>query len=136
MRDQIAPGTKLTINGDIRDYAHAVELKQQYPGVDGFMIGRGVFANPYCFDRSSHQPMLDELIALFRYHLDEYDKYRQIMPDERPEVVRNFDSLKHFFKIYVKGFDGAADLRAKLYACTDTNEIRQILDVNFSKPQQ
>ena len=44
--------------------------------------------------------------------------------------------LKHFFKIYVKGFDGAADLRAKLYACTSTDEIRQILDANFSKPQQ
>lgn len=136
MRDQITPGTKLTINGNIRDYAHAMELKQQYPGIDGFMIGRGVFANPYCFDHSSHQPTLDELITLFRYHLDEYDKYRQIMPDERPEVVRNFDSLKHFFKIYIKGFDGAADLRAKLYACTSTDEIRQILDANFSKPQQ
>lgn len=131
MRDQIAPGTKLTINGDIRDYAHAMELKQQYPGIDGFMIGRGVFANPHCFDRSSHQPTLDELITLFRYHLDQYDQYRQIMPDERPEVVRNFDSLKHFFKIYVKGFDGAADLRAKLYACTSTDEIRQILNKAF-----
>lgn len=136
LRDQIAPATKLTINGDIRDYAHAMELKSQYPGIDGFMIGRGVFANPYCFDRHSHQPSQDELINLFRYHLDQYDQHRQIMPDERPEVVRNFDSLKHFFKIYVKSFDGAADLRAKLYNCTSTDEIRQILNKAFSLHSQ
>ena len=49
------------------------------------------------------------------------------MPAERPELVRNFDSLKHFFKIYVNGFAGASDLRARLYACTSTDEIRQVL---------
>ena len=128
LRDRLAPQTKLTINGDIRDYNHAMELFTEHPGIDGFMIGRGVFANPYCFDHTNHQPSQAELLELFHYHLDEYDRYRQIMPDERPELVRNFDSLKHFFKIYIKGFDGAADLRAKLYECTSTDQIRQILD--------
>lgn len=128
MRDQIAPQTKLTINGDIRDYSHVMELHRQYPEVDGYMIGRGVFANPFCFEKQSHEHGQDELFKLFRYHLDQYDQYRQIMPDERPEVVRNYDSLKHFFKIYAKGFDGAADLRTQLYACTDTGQVREVLD--------
>lgn len=127
MRDRLAPQTKLTINGDIRNHSHAMELKSQYPGVDGFMIGRGVFANPYCFERQTRQHTLDELISLFKYHLEQYDKYCQIMPDERPELTRNFDSLKHFFKIYVRDFDGAADLRATLYNCTNTDQIRQVL---------
>ena len=91
------------------------------------MIGRGVFTNPFCFDRSGRPHSWSELFDLFRYHLDQYDKYRQIMPVERPELVRNFDSLKHFFKIYVNGFAGASDLRARLYACTSTDEIRQVL---------
>lgn len=131
MRDQIAPQTKLTINGDIRDYNHVMELHQQYPEVDGYMIGRGVFSNPFCFEKQPREHSQDELFDLFRYHLDQYDQYRRIMPDERPEVVRNYDSLKHFFKIYVKGFDGAADLRAQLYACTDTGQVRDVLD-NFN----
>lgn len=128
MRDRFSPDTRITVNGDIRDYQQAIALKQQYPGVDGFMIGRGVFGNPYCFSHQAIQPTQQQLIDLFRYHLDQYDRYRLIMPDERPELVRNFDALKHFFKIYITGFDGAANLRARLYECTNTGQIRQILD--------
>lgn len=127
LRDQLSPPTRLVINGDITDYARITALYHQYPGVDGYMIGRGVFANPFCFDRSGRPHSRSELLDLFRYHLDQYDRYRQIMPAERPELVRNFDSLKHFFKIYVNGFAGASDLRTRLYACTSTDEIRQVL---------
>ena len=127
LRDRLSPPTRLVINGDIADYARITALYHQYPGVDGYMIGRGVFANPFCFDRSGRPHSRSELFSLFRYHLDQYDKYRRIMPTERPELVRNFDSLKHFFKIYVNGFAGASDLRARLYACTSTDEIRQVL---------
>lgn len=132
MRNDISPSTKLTINGDIRDYAHVLELHKQYPGVDGFMIGRGVFANPYCFEKpdpnSGEMPQHSalELIDLLEHQLDLYDKYRQIIPD-RPEVVRNFDSLKHFFKIYIRDFRDSSDWRQKLYACKDTTEIREVL---------
>ena len=127
LRDQLSPPTRLVINGDIADYAQITTLYHQYPGVDGYMIGRGVFANPFCFDRSGRPHSRSELLDLFLYHLDQYDKYRLIMPAERPELVRNFDSLKHFFKIYVNGFAGASDLRARLYACTSTDEIRRVL---------
>lgn len=127
LRDRLSPSTRLVINGDIADYARITALYHQYPGVDGYMIGRGVFANPFCFDRSGGPHSRSELLDLFRYHLDQYDRYRQIMPAERPELVRNFDSLKHFFKVYVRDFDGAGDLRAKLYTCKSTDEIRQIL---------
>ena len=127
LRDRLSPPTRLVINGDIADYARITALYHQYPGVDGCMIGRGVFANPFCFDRSGRPHSRSELLDLFRYHLDQYDRYRQIIPAERPELVRNFDSLKHFFKVYVRDFDGAGDLRAKLYTCKSTDEIRQVL---------
>lgn len=127
LRDRLSPPTRLVVNGDIADYARITALHDQYPGVDGYMIGRGVFANPFCFDRSDRPHSRSELFDLFRYHLDQYDKYRRIMPAERPELVRNFDSLKHFFKIYVNGFAGASNLRVRLYACTSTDEIRQVL---------
>lgn len=72
LRDDISPETKLIINGDIRDKAHALELHEKYPKVDGFMIGRGVFANPYCF--TDHTPTREELMELLKLHLDLYEK--------------------------------------------------------------
>ncbi len=49
LRDEIAPGTLLTINGDIENRAEGLELAAKYPGIDGIMIGRGVFHDPFCF---------------------------------------------------------------------------------------
>src|SRR5699024_4329394 len=45
LRDEIAPETLLTINGDIPDRQKGLDLVEQY-GVDGVMIGRGVFTIP------------------------------------------------------------------------------------------
>jgi tRNA-dihydrouridine synthase len=42
LRDHVAPDTLLTINGDIPDRQTGLKLAHQY-GVDGIMIGRGIF---------------------------------------------------------------------------------------------
>ncbi len=123
LRDEIAPHTKLVINGDIRDRAHGLELIKQYPGVDGVMIGRGVFANPFCFTEN-HTPTKSELIELLRMHLDEYDHYAAT-------TGRPFETLKRFFKIYVRDFDGASSMRDELMHCHTTNEVRDIIDKNI-----
>ena len=73
LRNKISPETKLIINGDIKDRTHALELHAKYPEIDGFMIGRGVFQNPYCF--TDHAPTKDELMELLKLHLDLYDEY-------------------------------------------------------------
>ena len=119
LRDQIAPETKIVFNGDIRDRTHAEQLWRQYPTTDGFMIGRGVFANPYCF--TTHQPTRAELLDLLNYHLDLHDQY----PD------RPYDPLKRFFKIYINNFPGASDLRAQLMLTHTTTEAREILKSNL-----
>lgn len=120
MRDEISPETKLVINGDIKDLKMIRELSEKYPEVDGFMIGRGVFQNPYCF--TDHEPTKKELLDLFRFHLDQYDKHLS-------EVEKYpYEPLKHFFKVYINSFDGASDLRVKLMDCKSTNELRKVLD--------
>jgi len=118
LRDQIAPNTKLTINGDITDRAHAMKLHEEFPSVDGFMIGRGVFANPFCFEDGPRSHSREELFELLNYHLDLFDKY------EKPK----FEPLKRFLKIYVKDFPGSADLRAKLFECKNTDEVRALIN--------
>ena len=56
------------INGDIKSKAHAQKLYQKYPEIDGFMIGRGVFKNPFCFkkgtDGKSYVATKQELLNL------------------------------------------------------------------------
>ena len=220
LRDEIAPQTLLTINGDIRNRAHGEELARQHPGVNGIMIGRGVFSDPFCFActgaRTSHKTIRDphevaqifsetplapdtpspapppvleavkrsrgadvsaerslsissgdtsekstpaqecgagdadfaddvreaseairkehsegaelsittrktELIALLHYHLDLFDHYQSILS-------RPFETLKRFFKIYIRDFDGAKELREKLMHTKNTSEVRQILE--------
>ena len=116
LRDKISPATKLIINGDIRDRAHALELHAKYPEVNGFMIGRGVFANPYCF--TDHTPTRNELMELLKMHLGLFEEY---------EEIQSYEPLKHFFKIYVNNFPGAKELRAKLMETHSVAEAREVL---------
>ncbi len=130
-----SPETKLVINGDIKDLAQVQELDAKYPQVDGWMIGRGVFENPYCF--TNHQATQQELLDLLNYHLDLFDAKDAELKLQRVQAlsagddveVRGlaFEPLKHYFKIYVHGFPGASELRAKLMECKNTTEVRKIL---------
>ena len=118
LRDELSPETKLVINGDIRDKAHALELHEQYPEVDGFMIGRGVFQNPYCF--TDHTPMQEELMELLKLHLDLYE-------EQSKKHYVSYEPLKHFFKIYINNFPGAKELRAKLMETHSVEEAREVI---------
>lgn len=119
LRDEIAPQTLLTINGDIEDRAHGLKLAEE-TGIDGVMIGRGVFTNPFVFEHEPKSHSREELLGLLTTQLDLYDKYCEL-------TKRPFDTLKRFFKIYVRDFDGAAELRDKLMHTKSTNEAREVL---------
>lgn len=49
LRDEIAPDTLITINGDIENRTEGLALVEKYPGIDGIMIGRGIFHSPFAF---------------------------------------------------------------------------------------
>lgn len=118
LREQVSPQTKLIINGDIKDRTHAMELYRQFPTIDGFMIGRGVFANPYCF--TTHIPTQNKLMKLLKLHLDLYEK--------TCSHTHSYEPLKHFFKIYVNNFPGAKELRTKLMETHSVPEAREVLE--------
>lgn len=177
LRDEIAPQTLLVINGDVKNRKEGEELAAKY-GVDGIMIGRGVFGDPFCFNKSNvstsglpGHPSLeslttssgvsletrdseevgdgqshgvaplraqgdsapagndasgnaerkDKLINLLHSHLNLYDKYAN-------QTLRPYETLKRFFKIYIRDFDGASDIRNELMHTTDTHEAREIID--------
>ena len=119
LRDKISKNTKLIINGDIEDKNAAEKLYEKYPNLDGFMIGRGIFKNPYCF--TDHTPKEKELLELLYLHFDLFDKNNR-------DGKNSFEPLKHFFKIYLNSFPGAQDLRTELMTAHSTAEARAILE--------
>ena len=119
LRDEIAPDTLLTINGDIPDRQVGSELVDKY-GVDGVMIGRGIFTNPFAFEKEPKDHSHHELLDLLKLHLDLFDHYSSL-------EERSFKPLRRFFKIYVRGFRGASELRNELMSTVTTDEVRALL---------
>lgn len=120
LRDKHAPNTLLTINGDIEDYKSGIELVNKY-GFDGVMIGRGVFHNPFAFEKANKTHSPKDLIDLLRYHLDMFDKYTELEPTLSKQLHR-------FFKIDVCDIKGVKDLRIKLMDTKSTADVRNLLD--------
>ncbi len=120
LRDEIAPNTLLTINGDIADRKMGLELVEKY-GVDGIMIGRGVFNNIFAFEKNPREHSAQEFLDLLYYHLDYYEKMVKI----EPQLNR---ILNKMYKIYIKGFPGSAKYRDRLVRTKTVDEARKILD--------
>ena len=120
LRDEIAPNTLLTINGDIPDRKTGLELAEKY-GIDGVMIGRGIFHNPFTFEKEPREHTSKELLDLLRLHLSLFNKYEK-------DEIRQFKSLRRFFKIYVRGIRGASELRHQLMNTQSIAEARALLD--------
>jgi tRNA-dihydrouridine synthase len=121
LRDRISPQTKLIGNGDVKDRPQALELAEQY-GLDGIMIGRGVFADPFCFAAESPWPgyTQEQRIALYRRHVERFAK-------EWPGGERRLHTLNKFCKIYINGFDGAKELREQCMAATSVEALLDLL---------
>lgn len=117
LRDRISPRTKIVGNGDVLTREQGEELARQY-NVDGIMIGRGVFQDPYVFAKESPWPQIgrEERIALYRKHV-------QLFADTWREGERNIKTLNKFCKVYISDFDGAKEMREVLMACNSTDEL-------------
>jgi len=128
LRDSLAPNVLLVGNGDVRDRAHGEELAAQY-GLDGIMIGRGVFADPYCFAKESPWAGMGrgERLELFKKHVE-------LFVATWPQGERNHYMLNRFCKIYVNGFDGAKELRERMMLAGGIDELLGILDEVLAAP--
>lgn len=113
-------------NGDVRDRVHAQELAKEF-GVDGVMIGRGIFDNIFCFNED---PTLWETytpkqkLELLNYHLNLYMQDIAKMKSFTP----SFHRLKKYVKIYIRDFDGAAEIRAKIMDASSPEEMQKIIE--------
>lgn len=129
LRDKINPGTIIIGNGDVITKKQGKELAEKY-GLDGIMIGRGVFHNPYVFDETVdyENQTKEQRVELLKRHLDLFEQtwIEKYNVDERT-FKKLFPPLKRYFKIYISGFEGASELRSHLMESQDVEGAREFL---------
>ena len=119
LRDELAPDTLLIGNGDVDSYQDGLEKMKTY-SVDGVMIGRGIFANPWIFDPTVDPESIgiEERMDLLSYHVRLFE--------ETWGNSKNFHLLKKFFKIYVHGLPNARELRDTLVRVENVDEALRV----------
>ena len=115
-------GIPIIGNGDVITYAEGIKKAEQY-GLDGIMVGRGVFSNPWFFSQDAenveHTP--NERINLLKHHVELFT--------ELWGKDKHFDVMKKFFKVYIHGWDGAKELRAELMGSENKKDVMRIINV-------
>lgn len=121
LRDEISPDTLIVGNGDIESREQGEELATQH-GLDGIMVGRGIFKDPFLFAKQSPW---DEMSARERKNL--YAKHIKLFRDQW-EGKKNPALLKKFAKVYISDFDGAKELRDRLMHTNSIEELQSALE--------
>lgn len=120
MRNKLGSKTLIVGNGDVESFRDGLKKVKQFK-VEGIMIGRGIFQNPWIFN-----PKVNLL---------------KITPEQRREILwehvkvfektwagkKDFNILKKFFKAYLRDFPGALKLRAKLMKVKNAHEVEKFL---------
>lgn len=121
IRDALKLNTLIIGNGDVESRAHGVELAEKYQ-LDGIMIGRGVFHDPFVFAKNSPWESYNksQRVELYRTQVE---LFRQTWHDRE----RAIHTLNKFCKIYINGFEGAKELREQLMAANTADELLEIL---------
>jgi nifR3 family TIM-barrel protein len=119
VRDASGKNIPILGNGDIFSMNDAQEKLDKYK-MDGVMIGRGIFHDPWFFRRMPVEPSREEKLAVLLRHTMLYE--------DTWGKGRQFAVLKRFFKIYTSGFPGAAELRARLMETKNYEEVSHLLN--------
>jgi tRNA-dihydrouridine synthase len=120
-------------NGDILSLPEADEKIRLYD-LDGIMIGRGIFNNPWLFNsniirspkgilfnqETNQEITIENRISLLKRHLE-------LWQQTWGESTKNYSILKKYFKIYINGFDGASQMRAKFMETKSVGEVLELL---------
>lgn len=120
LRDELAPQTLIMGNGDLTSMDDIQEKYKTY-GCDGFMVGRGIFANPWFFNPkvNMEEVTVEERIKLYQHHIALFEK--------QWNDTKNFALLKKFGKTYISNFANSSDFREKLMTSKTIQELKNNL---------
>lgn len=140
LRDAISPKTLVLGNGDVRSLEDGHE-KAKKSGMDGVMVGAGIFGNPWFF--SGRTPSTKERLERLVTHTELFEKlYRSDNPKPISQGgrLKNFEIMKKHYKSYTSarpdgsgGFEGAKELRLRLMETQNAAEVRAIVQDFLAK---
>lgn len=145
LRNEISPDTLIIGNGDVLSLADA-RAKIADTGVDGAMIGRALFGNPWFFHPTISLPLRMKSLPTHGVKLEDISEadnsdeaLEYVSIAERLRVLvehsylfcellpfKNFAIMKKHYKAYVNGFAGAAVLRVKLMEEPDPAGVERV----------
>lgn len=120
IRNDLKKETLIIGNGDVQSHEEALEKSRIY-GVDGIMIGRGIFQDPWLFnkDRNGSAISFSEKAAMLIEHVTLFENTWG--------EKKHFPIMKKFFKCYVHGMENASVMREELMKCDSADEVRKYL---------
>jgi nifR3 family TIM-barrel protein len=122
IRNELAPDIPLIGNGDVISIEDGLEKIKQ-TGADGAMTGRGIFSDPWFFNRGISEPTPLEKLKVLWFHSK---RFAEVWGERRSFLI-----IRRFFKIYTNSFPGAAELRAKLMETNNIDDVKKVLsDIN------
>lgn len=129
LKDKISPTTIIIGNGDIESQKQAKDLIKKYK-IDGVMVGRGIFKNPFLFAGKSLENLsYDDRMNLLLQHSVLFEKEWALGPEDPTlgRTVKHFEILRKFYKIYTLGLPNATDLREKLMTTKNVDDVKKII---------
>lgn len=114
-------------NGDIRSLA---DFEKQIGNLDGVLVGRATFGNPWLIgtltgECTEPQTLREKIPTIFR----QAELAEQILGH------KGMLELRKHLACYVRGVEGAAELRAKLVCVETSAQVRAIFTEYFQKQQ-
>ena len=118
-------------NGDIVDEESALKMFE-YTGVDGIMIGRGTFGNPWIFERIKYYLETGEKLPLVTNEekLRVIKKQIQLELDNKPEVTAIREMRKHI-AWYTKNMPNSSEFRCEINKIEDKEQLVKIVKDYF-----
>lgn len=153
LRNAMKVKTLIIGNGDVKTRQEALEKAEKYK-LDGIMIGRGIFDNPWIFNKkdegwrerrggrqrgllrstggdessdrtpSTNEISYQEKLKLLIEHITLFDKTWGSFDRLR---TKNFSLMKKFYKIYISGMPDAKNVRMKLMELKTAPETLKFL---------
>ena len=146
LRSELSPETKIIGNGDVLSLVDAA-AKVSASGVDGAMIGRALFGNPWFFHPTRRLPTRMTALPTHGVNRDTImttdttdATVEYVTLEERLNVLvehtylfcellpfKNFAIMKKHYKAYVGGFPGAVEFRMKLMDAETPLAVEQLV---------
>lgn len=127
LRTKLSPKTLVVGNGDVLSRAQGESLAAEH-NLDGIMIGRGVFQDPFVFAQQSSWEQCTPAVKfeLFKQHVELFQNTWQ--ENERPIIT-----LNKFCKTYIHGFDGAKEIRDELMHADSIQDLLDMITIEQAK---